>query len=229
MKKILLLSWAMVLFLGIGGVANATLWDRGDGLIYDDFLDITWLQDANYGAGSSFDDGVVTTDGRMTWDSAMAWAANLEYAGYDDWRLPDSYNQDGTGPGQGYDVTGSEMGHMFYTNLFGDSGSFCGASFIDGNFRDISFENLETSNHYWSASEYALQENHAWYFDFSDGVQSWAFVNSYYYAWAVRDGDSTPPTEPNGDPIPGIPEPATMLLLGFGLIGIAGIKRKFQG
>ena len=28
--------------------ANAALYDRGNGLIYDDVLDITWLQDANY-------------------------------------------------------------------------------------------------------------------------------------------------------------------------------------
>ena len=26
----------------------AALYDRGEGLIYDDVLDITWLQDANY-------------------------------------------------------------------------------------------------------------------------------------------------------------------------------------
>jgi hypothetical protein len=30
------------------GSAQATLLDRGNGLIYDDVLNITWLQDANY-------------------------------------------------------------------------------------------------------------------------------------------------------------------------------------
>ena len=28
--------------------SQAALYDRGNGLIYDDVLDITWLQDANY-------------------------------------------------------------------------------------------------------------------------------------------------------------------------------------
>ena len=31
--------------------ALAALIDRGGGLIYDTVLDVTWLQDANYGAG----------------------------------------------------------------------------------------------------------------------------------------------------------------------------------
>ena len=71
------------------GIANATLWDRGGGLIYDDVLDVTWLQDANYAQTSGFD-----ADGKITWHEAMAWAENLSY--YDpvrntywtDWRLP---------------------------------------------------------------------------------------------------------------------------------------------
>ena len=34
--------------------ANAALYDRGNGLIYDDVLDITWLQDANYAKTSGY-------------------------------------------------------------------------------------------------------------------------------------------------------------------------------
>ena len=40
--------------------ANAALYDRGNGLIYDDVLDITWLQDANHAKTSGYD-----RDGRM--------------------------------------------------------------------------------------------------------------------------------------------------------------------
>ena len=48
MKRIfkIVLNSYLLMFLCVG-VANATLWDRGAGLIYDDVLNVTWLQDAN--------------------------------------------------------------------------------------------------------------------------------------------------------------------------------------
>ncbi|MBA3588920.1 hypothetical protein [Methylibium sp.] len=51
-------------------------------------LDLTWLTDANAGAGSSFDDGLSNSDGRMSWTSANAWAAALVVDGVAGWRLP---------------------------------------------------------------------------------------------------------------------------------------------
>lgn len=69
--------------------------DRGNGLIYDTDLNITWLQDANY-SGST-----------MTWDEANYWAANLIFQGFDDWRLPYSDSCSGSG------CSGSEMGHLY--------------------------------------------------------------------------------------------------------------------
>ena len=40
--------FAGFLSLAVIPTAQAGLFDRGGGLIYDDFFDITWLQDANY-------------------------------------------------------------------------------------------------------------------------------------------------------------------------------------
>lgn len=61
MKKLLVFLCVMLFFFGITGIANATLYERGGGLIYDDFLAITWLQDANYAQTSGYD-----SDGKMT-------------------------------------------------------------------------------------------------------------------------------------------------------------------
>jgi hypothetical protein len=100
MRKLTVSLCVMVLVFGFVSITNAILWDRGNGMMYDDVLDITWLQDVNY---AGFE---------MSWDDAVAWTDNLEYGGYDDWRLPDARNQNGSGPDAGYYVTGSEMGHI---------------------------------------------------------------------------------------------------------------------
>lgn len=49
--------------LSLSGAAQATLIDRGGRMIYDDVLDITWLQDANYAMTSGHD-----ADGRSQWN-----------------------------------------------------------------------------------------------------------------------------------------------------------------
>ena len=97
MKKITIVFITMFhLFVCIHSV-KAALYDRGGGLIYDDVLGITWLQDANY-FGSA-----------MTWNDAVTSVDNLVIQGYDDWRLPTSDTSC-----SGNDCIGSEMGHLFY-------------------------------------------------------------------------------------------------------------------
>lgn len=59
--------------------ARAELSDPVDGMVYDDTLDLCWLQDA----GAS---------GPLTWDAAVAWADSLVFGGWDDWRLPQVSN-----------------------------------------------------------------------------------------------------------------------------------------
>jgi hypothetical protein len=96
LKKFAITVFAFSCVLCIANASNAKLFDRGAGLIYDDLLDITWLQYANYSGLT------------MTWDEATNWVGNLVYQGYDDWRLPVSDTSC-----SGYDCAQSEMGHLF--------------------------------------------------------------------------------------------------------------------
>ena len=84
---------------------------NGDGIVeayYDTAVNITWLANANAGAGSTFDNGLNPTDGRMTWVNANAWAAALNVQGVTGWRLPEMFSGS---------TTSSELSHMYCTTL----------------------------------------------------------------------------------------------------------------
>jgi hypothetical protein len=97
MKNLHIAFVTAILLFALKAPVQANLIDRGNGLIYDDDLNITLLQDANLSGAT------------MTWLAATAWADNLTFQGFDDWRLPVS---DTSCTGNG--CTGSEMGHIFY-------------------------------------------------------------------------------------------------------------------
>ena len=174
---------------------QATLIDRGSGLIYDADLDITWLADANYAMTSGYD-----ADGRMSWSAALVWAQQLNYAGFTNWRLPTTLDPDPScveresikGPYL-YDCSGSEMGHLFYDELEG-------VPDIPNNYATFGpnlalFSNLQRYN-YWSATEAvsgsvfpSCTVNCVWDFDYKNGVQTGYPENNSFYVLAVHDGD----------------------------------------
>ncbi|MBT4410767.1 MAG: DUF1566 domain-containing protein [Bacteroidetes bacterium] len=59
--------------------------DQEDSSIVDQSTGLMWMQ---------FDSGELkagnNNDGTMNWEEALEWAENLEFAGHDDWRLPDA-------------------------------------------------------------------------------------------------------------------------------------------
>lgn len=116
-------------FLAFASSLAAAVHDRGGGLLYDDVLKVTWLQDANYAQTS----GAHPT-GRMSWAQANAWVAGLVFhdpvrkRDLRGWRLPTvapqgsafnhDFRRDGT-TDEGYNIVGahSQLGFMYYVNL----------------------------------------------------------------------------------------------------------------
>ncbi|MDH5515039.1 MAG: DUF1566 domain-containing protein [Gammaproteobacteria bacterium] len=177
---------------------------------YDTDANLTWLVDANAGAGSAYDNGTITTDGKMTWDNANNWAASLDLdgvAGADGWRLPTSDGCSGI-------CTGSEMGNLFY-NVLGGTADTSIATTHNSNY-DL-FTNIQ-SDIYWSSTEWAPNTTAgAWDFYFHQGRQDYSGKSGAYYAWAVQSGSVGAAT---------VPVPAAVWLFGSGLLGLIGIARR---
>ncbi|RJO60161.1 DUF1566 domain-containing protein [candidate division WS5 bacterium] len=151
----------------------------GNRLIYDSDLNITW-----YDYSKAYN----------TWQGQVDWASDLtiNYGGiiYDDWRLPIALNQDGTGPCSGNNCTGSEMGHLWYTELGNPEWSFN----MPRDFSD--FQNIKSDDRYWSGTQYASNTANAWYFFTYLGTQDFNNKGLYAYGIAVRPGDVVAAPEP---------------------------------
>lgn len=193
--------------------AHATLYDRGNGLIYDDRLDITWMQDANYAMTSGYD-----ADGLLDWYAALAWADQLVYQGFDDWRLP----YVGDTPVAGGGDTGSEFGALYYLTFGLVEGTPLGqnASFANGgDSNDIrSFINV-IDFHYWYGQAYPppWSDVWAWLFHIYNGRHGAYFKTDEYHVWAVRDGDVYPTGDVTGDNQVGL---ADLLALQRHMVGL---------
>lgn len=206
-------------------LAQASLHDRGNGLIYDDVLNVTWLQDANYAKTSGYD-----ADGQMTWNDAQTWVSGLTYGGYSDWRLSDVnpvntvLSYDGTSD-VGYNITSvnSELAYMFYVNL-GNSALYDTAGNPTGGCSTPAtcltntglFNNLQ-SFVYWSGVELASDAAKAWSFNNQEGLQNFDSKGAQFFAWAVRSGDITP-----------VPVPAAIWLFVSGFVGLFGFRQQQQ-
>ena len=192
----------------------ATLHDRGGGLIYDDVLDVTWLQDAAWHVTSNAPN--VDTNGKMLWQDATNWVSSLVYhdsvrnVDWDGWRLPKILPVNGTAyditysyeglTDNGYNITSpaSELSYMYHVNLGGVSLISPSGVFQPGaaGIADPSpFTGLNGAT--WSQNEVPGEPNNFFIVGMGNGHQNLFEKTVAQSPWAVRDGDVALP--PDGD------------------------------
>ncbi|AUB83564.1 DUF1566 domain-containing protein [Candidatus Thiodictyon syntrophicum] len=158
---------AGALLLG-GGAAQAALIDYtagGVNLVWDNdygATGLTWLKNANLADTVDFGVSGIAANGTMTWDVAQSWITAMNaanYAGTNGWRLWSALNSDGSGPCSGYNCTGSELGHLFYT----EGGLTSGQAITSSTVLTQHFTYMQSSV-YWSGTQFAPNPSNAWFF-----------------------------------------------------------------
>jgi hypothetical protein len=247
-----LLAMAMLASAAVTGTAQASLVDRGNGLLYDDVLDVTWLQDANYAKTSG-----ASVSGLMDWNTATTWAADLVYGGYSDWRLASNTPVSGdSGFNYGYSVTGStdsgynitsphsELAYMYYVNLglkssidMAGNSQFNFGIFGDGTLygqNDLGtyYFGQNSDGTYYQQNNVGLVnnlQNSAYWSgaEFSPGsVNSWEFTTQIGYQNNSIKSEQLYAWAVRPGDVAAVPVPGAVWLFGSGLLGLLGMKKR---
>ena len=216
-KRFLAVLVTGLFFLGMAGMANASLTTIGTATYGGSDYNLIWDADNN---GSS----VIWLDyshtPRAVWDDQMNWAAglgsDLTYnfgsaynVAWDEaaWRLSSA----GVNPQGGYNQTTSEMGHLFYDEL---GLTHYPPQITDEDLNATNFDHLKAFM-YWSGTEYVSDEDKAWRFSMEHGRQGSAPKNNNGHGLAVRNAD-----------VSAVPVPGAVWLLASGLAALVGLRKK---
>ena len=202
MKRIACATVLCAGLLIVSGSAQAQLLGEGT-VVYDDILDITWLQNANLAQSMNFGLKGINPDGSMSWTAAQTWIAALNamnYGGSNQWTLPKTVHPDKTcdqGPGStdkevdasvkaafGYSCTGSQLGFLYYQRLGGVEGSTIE---LTHNSSYGKFSNFQPYL-YWSGSIWPRVANSYFSFSFGNGWQGTNIQTNALYVIAVHPG-----------------------------------------
>ncbi|MES9969183.1 MAG: VPLPA-CTERM sorting domain-containing protein [Candidatus Thiodiazotropha sp.] len=230
-------SLGMIAAFGLFSTADAALFDQGNGLIYDDVLGISWLQNANLAAENSFGVLGIDANGGMQSGTAHEYinamnAAN--YLGYNTWRLPTvspvdgvSFNLNKVNDGsadKGYNISSPnhEMAHLYYSTL-GNLGlcepradHICdetpGGAW--GPHNTGPFQNVREWDYWYGTGnpEIGLE---TFAFGFNFGSTGTLYFENMLSIIPVLDGGASP-----------VPVPAAVWLFLTGFLGLAALSRR---
>ncbi len=108
-KKLFLYMCAIALAFCVTSYSYAELIDNGDGTITQvrsDGTKLMWTKDTMLSGDSGL------PEGKKNWNEAKLWAANLDFAGYKDWRLPRTPGTITNGI-----TTEGELGDLYHSEL----------------------------------------------------------------------------------------------------------------